>query len=95
MTHASTYAIATCDGCSRSAFVLHTVEDGKLCDGCVEKSARIDRRLATTESEDPVFCDGCGERVAFDARVAVVVRECGGSVLCDHCKSTAVERAAS
>jgi hypothetical protein len=90
---AATYS---CDGCRRVAFILHAVDGGaKLCEGCAEKSARIDRRLATTVSDDAVFCDGCGDRAAFDARVAVVVRECGGIVLCDHCEPTRIERAPS
>lgn len=84
---------ASCDGCHRHALVLHAVDEAHLCDGCAEKSARIDQLLATTRSEDPVFCDGCEDRVTFDARVAVVVRECGGGVLCDDCKPTALERA--
>jgi len=91
---ASAYG-ANCDGCARSVFVLHIVDGAKLCDGCAETSARIDLCLATTRTEDPVFCDGCGGSVEFDARVAVVVRECGGAVLCDHCKPTAAERASS
>jgi len=95
MDQASTYQASNCDGCAHFAFVLHSIDGAKLCDGCVAKSARIDQRLATTVSDDPVFCDSCGDRVTFDARVAVVVRECGGGVLCDHCKSSSVERAAS
>lgn len=78
--------IASCDGCRRKAFVLRAVDGAQLCDGCAEKSARIDRQLAHVRSEDPVSCDGCGDRVEFDARVAVVARECGGLVLCDDCK---------
>jgi hypothetical protein len=81
MEQARTYA-ALCDGCKCSAFELCTVDGAKLCAGCAETSARIDRRLVTTRAEDPVFCDGCGERAEFDARTAVVVRECGGAVLC-------------
>jgi hypothetical protein len=76
--------------------VLHAVDGGaKLCGGCAEKSAIIDRRLATTESSDAVFCDSCGSRAAFDARIAVVVRECGGVVLCDHCEPARLERSLS
>ena len=95
MESTSTYRTLACDGCRRLAFVLHAVDGAKLCDCCTEKSARIDRRLATTLSEDPVHCDSCDDRVLFDARVAVVVRECGGGVLCDDCKPFAVEREAS
>jgi hypothetical protein len=82
---------AACDGCGRVAFVLRAVDEAKLCHGCVEKSERIDQQLAAVASDDPVSCDGCDDRVDFDARVAVVVRECGGSVLCDRCKSISAE----
>lgn len=99
MVHASTYGTTACDGCKRHAFVLRVVSsidgDAKLCDGCAEKSAEIDRQLVNVHSTDPVECDGCEDRVDFDARVAVVVRECGGAVLCDLCKSTATARTAS
>ncbi len=98
MGHATTRAgRLACDGCARAAFVLHAVDGAKLCDGCAEKSARIDRRLATMRSGDPVFCDGCCARAPFDARVAVVVRECGGVVLCDRCEDelAAIEGASS
>lgn len=78
--------VVACDGCDRRARVLHIVDDARLCGGCVEKSERIDRQLATVASSDPVSCDGCDECVDFDARVAVVVRECGGAVFCDRCK---------
>ena len=61
----------------------------------MEKSALIDQQLARVQSSDPVDCDGCGDNVEFDARVAVVVRECGGAVLCDFCKPVAMERQAS
>jgi hypothetical protein len=91
----STYRTSTCDGCSRFAFVLNAVDGAKLCDGCTEKSSRIDLRLATTSSDDPVHCDSCDDRVLFDARIAVVVRECGGGVLCDDCKPFVLERQAS
>ena len=81
-----------CDGCKRRAFLLHVIDGSKLCDGCTEKSAKIDRQLANVRSGDPVDCDSCGDAVVFDARVAVVVRECGGTVLCDDCKPTAMAR---
>ena len=80
--------VVSCDGCGRGARSLSVVDDARLCDGCVDKSAWIDRQLATVSSDDPVSCDGCDVGVDFDARVAVVVRECGGAVLCDRCKST-------
>jgi hypothetical protein len=92
---APTYRTSACAGCARFAFVLHVVDGAKLCAGCAEKSERIDHRLATTESEDPVFCDRCGDRVVFDARIAVVARECGGRVLCDDCSPPKVQRAVS
>jgi hypothetical protein len=88
MEHVATYA---CDGCTRTVFELHAVDGAKLCGSCAEKSARIDRRLAVTLSEDPVWCDGCDDRVDFDARIAVVTRECGGVVLCNTCKPVAIE----
>jgi len=95
MEQASTYGTSVCDGCRRYAFVLRVIDEAKLCDGCAEKSALIDQQLARVLSSDPVDCDGCGDRVEFDARVAVVVRECGGGVLCDFCKPTVMEREAS
>lgn len=95
MERASTYRTVACDGCARFALVLSVVDGAKLCDGCAEKSARIDRSLATTLSEDPVHCDSCDDRVLFDARIAVVVRECGGGVLCEGCKPFVLEREAS
>ena len=95
MDHASAYGTSACDGCKRHAFVLRAVDGAKLCDRCAEKSALIDRQLARVCSSDPVDCDGCGDNVDFDARVAVVVRECGGAVLCDFCKPSAMERQAS
>jgi hypothetical protein len=82
---------SACDGCRRKAFVLRYVDGAKLCDGCAERSARIDQQLATVRSGDPVACDGCRDRVDFDARVAVVTRTCGGIVLCDHCKPVSIE----
>jgi hypothetical protein len=91
MEQAATYG-TLCDGCKRFAFELLAVDGATLCGGCAEVSARIDRRLATTRSEDLVSCDGCGDRVEFDARTAVVVRECGGVVLCGNCRSAAVEK---
>jgi hypothetical protein len=91
MEQPSTYG-TLCDGCRCFAFELLAVDGATLCDGCAEVSARIDRLLARTRSEDRVDCDGCGDRVEFDARTAVVVRECGGVVLCNRCRSSAVER---
>ena len=87
--------LAACDGCRRQRFVLRVVDDAKLCEGCAEKSAEIDRKLAIIRSEDPVDCDGCGDNIDFDARVAVVVLECGGKVFCDFCKSSSLGSAAS
>jgi len=95
MDPASTYGTSACDGCKSHAFVLRAVDGSKFCDGCVEKSALIDRKLERVRSCDPVDCDGCGDNVEFDARVAVVVRECGGAVFCDFCKPVAMERQAS
>lgn len=77
---------ARCEGCRRAALTFNTVDGAQLCVGCVEKSDRIDRQLATVRSDDPVNCDSCGDRVEFDARIAVVARECGGAVFCDDCK---------
>jgi hypothetical protein len=91
----STYGTSACDGCRRYAFVLRVVDDAKLCEDCAKKSALIDQRLAGVQPSDPVDCDGCSDRVEFDARVAIVVRECGGAVLCDLCKSITMEREAS
>lgn len=90
-----TYGTFACAGCNQHAFVLRVVDGVKFCDGCAEKSALIDLKLARVLSNDPVDCDGCGDNVAFDARIAVVVRECGGAVLCDLCKPIAMERQAS
>lgn len=95
MTAVASQGTSACEGCKRYAFVLRVVDGAKLCDGCVEKSALIDEQLASVRSEDPVDCDGCGDHVDFDARIAVVVRECGGAVLCDFCKPTAMERQSS
>ena len=95
MASVASYGTSTCEGCNRYAFVLRVVDGAKLCDGCVEKSALIDALLASVRSEDPVDCDGCGDNVEFDARIAVVVRECGGAVLCDFCKPVAMERQVS
>ncbi len=92
MEHPSTYGTFACDGCKRHAFVLRVVDDAKLCEGCAEKSKQIDRQLMCTRSEDPVACDCCYDQVDFDARIAVVVRECGGSVLCDRCKPVEMAR---
>lgn len=95
MERSATYGTTACDGCKRHAFVLRVVDGAKLCDGCAEKSAQIDRQLARVRPGDPVDCDGCGDNVEFDARVAVVVRECGGAVFCDFCKPAAMAREAS
>ena len=76
-----------CAGCHRPSTMLHTVDDVQLCTGCTEKSARIDQLLVNVSGDDPVACDGCEDRVDFDARIAVVVRECGGAVFCDGCKA--------
>lgn len=95
MEQTSTYGTIACDGCRRYAFVLRVVDDAKLCDDCAKKSALIDQQLVGVQSSDPVGCDSCEQRVDFDARVAVVVRECGGAVLCDHCKPIALGRETS
>ena len=95
MEQASTYGTSACDGCRRHVFALRVVNGAKLCDGCAVKSALIDQQLARVRSSDPVDCDGCSAPVKFDARIAVVVRECGGAVLCDLCKTVAMEREAS
>jgi hypothetical protein len=71
---------------------LCVVDDAKLCESCADKSEQIDRQLMRTRSEDPVACDCCYDQVDFDARIAVVVRECGGSVLCDRCKPVEMAR---
>lgn len=94
MEPTSTYRTMSCEGCARFSFVLHIVDDAKLCEGCVEKSALIDEKLAQTQSEDPVFCDECRDHLDFDAKVAVVVRACGGAVLCDRCKPAVADREA-
>jgi len=95
MTTPTTYGMSPCAGCHRHARVLHVVDKAMFCDDCSEKSKKIDKQLAHTRSGDPVDCDGCGDRVTFDARMAVVVRECGGAVLCETCKPTAMAREAS
>ena len=87
--------MSACAGCHRHTFVLRVVDGAKLCDNCSDKSALIDRKLARVCSNDPVDCDDCGDAVEFDARVAVVVRQCGGAVLCDFCKPTAIDRRAT
>lgn len=91
----TTSSIAACAGCRRREFSLVVVDGAQLCATCAEKSARIDRKLAGLRSDDRVTCDGCSCLIDFDARVAVVARECGGIVLCEDCKSVAVERAFS
>jgi hypothetical protein len=80
-------SLKVCDGCRRGAIALYAVDGAQLCGGCSAKSARIDQLLAKVRSDDPVACDGCDDRVEFDARIAVVARECGGAVFCDDCKS--------
>lgn len=95
MTAPSTYALSVCNGCHRHARVLHVVDKALFCDDCSEKSDEIDRKLARTRSTDPVACDGCKKHVDFDARMAVVIRECGGAVLCELCKPVAMSRQAS
>ena len=95
MATVASHGTSACEGCKLYAFVLRVVDGTKLCDGCVEKSALIDELLESVRSEDPVDCDGCGDNVEFDARVAIVVRECGGAVLCDFCKPAAMERQAT
>jgi hypothetical protein len=95
MEPSATYGTFACDGCKQPALVLRVVDGAKFCDGCVEKSALIDRKLVHVRSNDPVECDGCGDDVVFDARTAVIVRECGGVVLCNLCKPVAIERQAS
>jgi hypothetical protein len=80
-----------CAGCSRPSFLLKVVDGQKLCSTCTEKAVRINREMAKTHSEDPVECDGCNVKVSFDAKVAVVIRGCGGFVLCERCKPAAIE----
>ena len=80
-----------CAGCCRRVFTLSVVDGARLCERCAETSARIDRLLVNVGADDPVSCDGCSDRVDFDARIAVVTRECGGSVLCDRCKPVSIE----
>ena len=95
MTAQAPYGMSACNGCHRHARVLHVVDKALFCDDCSEKSEQIDKKLARTRSSDPVACDSCKKRVDFDARMAVVVRECGGAVLCDLCKPVAMARQAS
>ena len=95
MAAPSTYELSVCNGCHRRALVLHVVDKALFCDDCSAKSDEIDRKLARTRSADPVACDSCKKPVDFDARMAVVVRECGGAVLCDLCKPNAMSRQAS
>ena len=95
MNDAVTYATMACEGCKRHAFVLRAVDGAQLCESCVQKSAEIDRKLEGVDSCDPVDCDGCGDAVAFDARVAVVVRACGGAVRCDFCQPATIASEAS
>ena len=78
--------VVACDGCQRPAIVLRVAAGAKLCEDCTAKSDRIDEKLASVQSDDPVSCDGCGDRVDFDARVAVIGRELGGAVFCERCE---------
>lgn len=73
-----------CGGCGRESVAVGT----QLCAGCREISDRVDRKLVNVSSDDPVACDACNGAVDFDARVAVITRECGGAVLCDRCEAT-------
>lgn len=91
----TTSAIAACAGCRRREFSLIVIDGAQLCAGCAEKSARIDRKLAGLRSDNRVTCDGCSCVVDFDARVAVVARECGGAVLCEDCKAVVIKGASS
>ena len=88
----TTYGMSACNGCHRHARVLHVVDKALFCDDCSAKSNEIDRELLRTRSSDPVDCEFCKTRVAFDARMAVVVRNCGGAVLCEACKMLAMAR---
>lgn len=92
MESTGTYKTSACGGCSRHAGILRVVDGTLLCDGCAARSAEIDRQLAGVRATDQVLCDGCLDRVNFDARMAIVVRECGGAVLCDDCKVRAMQR---
>jgi hypothetical protein len=71
------------------------MDGAQLCGPCAETSARIDQLLVNVSSEDLVSCDGCGDAVDYDARIALITRECGGVVVCDHCKPVAIEGEAS
>lgn len=86
---------SACDGCAQPTFELHVIADQKLCAPCSEASKRIARLLATTHAGDLVTCDGCKTPVAFDARRAVIERECGGGVLCEQCKAVEIEGGSS
>jgi hypothetical protein len=91
MEQAQTYAgagPAVCDGCAQAAFELRAMDGGRLCGTCAEISVRVDQRLVNVSSNDPVVCDACADRVDFDARIAVITRECGGAVLCERCASS-------
>lgn len=78
-------AVKQCAGCDREVSELRRVDGAMLCVTCAETSARIDQRLVGVGANDPVACDSCEGSVDFDARLAVVTRECGGVVLCDRC----------
>lgn len=76
---------ASCESCQRPESFLRAVSGMLLCESCADLSARIDQQLVNVASNDPVACDDCSVRVDFDARLAVITRGCGGSVLCDQC----------
>jgi hypothetical protein len=77
--------IGLCAGCDREVADLRRVSAAMLCGSCAETSARIDRCLVGVGADDPVACDSCAKSADFDARLAVITRECGGVVLCDRC----------
>lgn len=91
MTEAS--AVALCAGCDSAASDLRLVDAAMLCGSCAETSARIDQRLVGVGADDPVACDACARSVVYDARLAVITRECGVVVLCDRCSPSLGEEA--